>query len=1169
MVSPRRMMRPHRVGHAVAAGFTVQYPLTGFVAALIASFLLTACGRLNGADNPPTPTAVAEVIGYAAPNSAGDLSIDVRAQAELVLTGKGSVAGDGPIVGFLWEPVNAAAESATLTVRDSSTVAVVVPPVAQPTDMQFRLTVTDSLGNTDAALATLHVLPGLDSDRFLTYLPGAAKLRVVAATAQPAAAGEFNLGVEAQVTYRMNSGADSTITYDVETVHGTWAASSAPSTDNHQTDFRNPLYQLAIPSVDLDVITRQLQKALPTSAPQLPNPAFVDLAKLAVVLTLTPVSSTSSAALYVLDKDGNLIAQQTNSGSGQPVELTLTPQQVDDLRITGGGRENSQTAASYYQAIDPQSTKLTLRDWLTQNCFDPAAANFGADAHAVYVNNFELGFGRDMYFKTTRPASCTSSTFTPGNAAAVVINYLTLAAAAKKAGAFIAVAMEYRAVDAERSAPGLVTFYAFAPDTDTGELRRVSAANFDGRGEKYLPGTCAFCHGGRPKTPDPTDRSKTYTAATPAGADIGALFMPWDLESLLFTDTDPTFPNDAANAALRAQLTRAQQEGELKKLNAAAYGTYGSGSGAQFHCYAPFAGPCDLVEAWYGGPGLPSATFKDKQVTPGWIAGGNNPANAPDLYLNVFARYCRSCHTQRVFPTTPSSDPQFRTYSQFVQTGASAPAFGDKVIERVLHVGSMPGARMTMDRFWLPGANGGKSAGQLLAEHFGLAADTHPGTALACFSPLGATPDFSTSPTTRQNIERRDALTHDPQAAQFSAECTNLGSTFTWQLIRPGDSTATLTASDGLRTAFVPDKPGDYDLVLNVTNPVGTTSTLTKYAHVENLTPSAPSLAVTVDLNTPVPVDVLGSPGDLPTTVTIDSITGTGLAASLDAAGRIVATASSVGGGTIQYTLTDVDNTAADKSSGVITVNVGATITARAPLTPPRVEPNLNNQEIDLSDLITAQGQPVTVSISSSPHTSLVGTNIGLAPPLENRGDVTVAPCTGNAVHTCALYSPPAHTITHFGTIAVNSSDSFQYRACFTDQPTTCSEATVTVEIGGHQSFTVVVNALTTPTSTCLFGCHENPQTGASWTLPSRSSAKAAWCAIRFAAGDTDGGLYASDAGQLLVNPGNPGASLLYLKPTNVVPHGGGDTGITIRPEILAWINEGGSYTGGSDQTCP
>src|SRR5581483_11856943 len=184
--------------------------------------------------------------------------------------------------------------------------------------------------------------------------------------------------------------------------------------------------------------------------------------------------------------------------------------------------ENSQTAASYYQAIDPQSTKLTLRDWLTQNCFDPAAADFGADAHAVYANNFELGFGRDMYFKTTRPANCTSSTFTPGNAAAVVINYLTLEGAAKKAGAFIAVAMEYRAVDAARSMPGLVTFYAFAPDADTGELRRVSAANFDGRGEKYLPGACAFCHGGRPKTPDPTDLGKTYTAATPAGADIGA-----------------------------------------------------------------------------------------------------------------------------------------------------------------------------------------------------------------------------------------------------------------------------------------------------------------------------------------------------------------------------------------------------------------------------------------------------------------------------------------------------------------------------------------------------------------------------------------------------------------------------------------------------------------------
>ena len=174
------------------------------------------------------------------------------------------------------------------------------------------------------------------------------------------------------------------------------------------------------------------------------------------------------------------------------------------------------------------------------------------------------------------PRAAPAASFETGDIASVVINYPTLEAAAKKIGPVIAVGMEYEAVDANHSAPGRVTFYAFAPDEGTGEFRRVKSANFDGRGEKYLPGACTTCHGGRPRAPQP---NRLLTYASEADTQIGATFMPWDLESFLFSDTDSNFPRDASNAALRDSLTRSRQEAQFKRLNLAAYSTYGSGSG--------------------------------------------------------------------------------------------------------------------------------------------------------------------------------------------------------------------------------------------------------------------------------------------------------------------------------------------------------------------------------------------------------------------------------------------------------------------------------------------------------------------------------------------------------------------------------------------------------------
>ena len=1100
--------------------------------------VLAACGSsLSDVGDQPggSPTAIAGVVGYTAADADGDVTTDVRAGSQVLLTGKDSEEFDKPILSYRWEPANAAANAATVVVRATDTIAVNVPPVAQATEMQFRLTVTDSDGDADSAVVRLRVQPRLDSDRFLQYVRNVPKLRVVAGTAQPSAAGSFDVTITGHLTYTARSGAVRTIDYPIGTrVPGSWLPSSQPTTDQGAVDFRNPLLEFPVPAIDQDLVTRRFQQGLPGSAPDMADPGFIDDASLALTIRLVATSATSTAAIYVLDANDQVVAQGSNAGSGAAVEVALSAAALEELRIAGGGLENRDTAQSYYDAIDPQRAKLTLREWLVANCFDPTASDYSADSHALYVNDFDLGFGRDMYFRTTRPAGCASSTFAPGDMASIVINYPTLEAAAKKIGPVIAVGMEYEAVDANHSTPGLVTFYAFAPDEGTGEFRRVRSANFDGRGEKYLPGACTTCHGGRPKTPQP-NRLLTYASA--ADAQIGATFMPWDLESFLFSDTDSNFPRDPSNAALRDSLTRSRQEAQLKKLNLAAYSTYGSGSGPAFACHGPFAGPCQLIEMWYGGAGTPSATFRDRQVAAGWQPGGANPDTSDDIYLEVFARNCRACHTQRVVPLNATSDPQFLTYGEFTQT--IVPAWRDEVVEQVFQVGGMPAARLTMDRFWTAAPGATRSAGEILALHLAVPAALRPGAANTCFNSSGVSPQLGTSPTNRQRIDRHEEIA-------VNSACSTFANSFNWQLAVPNGSGARLAANGSTRSAFTPDRVGNYDLSLQVTGPQGDVATLSRYAFVENLVPQAADLAATIDLNATSTVNVLAaaSLGDPPATVSVDGASA-GLTVSVDANQRVAVMPTTVQGGTVTYRITDVDGGVENSDAGTITVTVNASIAANN--IPATVNANTSNNQIVLSSAIAAQSQPVTVSLVGSGNTSLGGT-------------VAVIDCGSNR---CARYTPRAATITVFGTTRIAGADTFEYRACFADQPATCDNGTVTVDIAGsaNAAFSTVATIMRGP---CL-GCHiAVPPPGAVWSLPDANATdKQAWCAVRFANGVDE-----PVANTPLVNPANPTASLLYRKPQALDGHVFMLNATDAEP-ILNWIREGAAFTSGTSQTCP
>lgn len=790
---------------------------------VLAMAVLGGCDNLSnvGDESSGQPSATATVVNYGAGDSAtGDVTVDVRAQAEVLLTGKDSIESDKPILSYLWELQNANVCPALMTVRNLTTVNVTLPAATAPMDCVFKLTVQDANGVSDTATATLRVQPVLDSNRFLTFADGVPRIRVVAATTDPAVAsgGDFTLRAKYRVTYRSRAGLSNTETFDLgPQVTSAWSPAVGSGGDS-ASDFRNPVVDFPLPSLNFDDITRRYQSEGRVPADKLPDPAYVDDAEVEVIVTLDAPTLQDKGKLFVLDAAGAVVQTQTNAGTGLPSELVLDDDTVDALRVRGGGLENRQTARSYYEAIDTGGVgglKKTLREWLTQNCFDPDAANYGADANAVYTNNYDLGFGRDMYFRTAKPATCTSSTFGQSDAAAVVLNYPTLEAAGKKIGPIIAVAMEYKAFDLTRSQPGNVTFYAFTPDEATGEFRRVLSANFDGRGEKYLPGSCTVCHGGKPLQAAPLGGSEPAGSATYAASDgnIGSTFMPWDLESFLYWDTDPAIRRDAEylsesrNADLAARFTRAAQEPELRKLNIAAMSTYGPGNPID-PLFAPYdekyAGPVELVNLWYGGAGLPDPTFHNRVVAAGWksTVAGNLP-DSETIYLDVFARDCRACHTQRV-----SGGPQFLTWNELKD-------LSPRVREQVFDSGSMPAARLSDDRLWVP--VNGVAPGDLLAAHVGAidgtSAPNAPGVdAVAKLDVWVLNPgDLAYQRLAEVATVRRNAqIRLDGQQSLYPGY-------FSYALDqKPSSSQASLVQPNQPKAAFKADLPGTYSARLTI-----------------------------------------------------------------------------------------------------------------------------------------------------------------------------------------------------------------------------------------------------------------------------------------------------------------------------------------------------------------
>ncbi len=316
-------------------------------------------------------------------------------------------------------------------------------------------------------------------------------------------------------------------------------------------------------------------------------------------------------------------------------------------------------AQAYYATIDPSNLRTTLGGFWAQNGFTGTGG--GADAAATFINFNDLGFGRDMHCRQNgAEIACYVTNYGGSNQAPA--NY-TLADNANVADRIATVAMEYSAVTV--GSP-IVKFYAFAGGVAASP--RITSADLDGAGPKFVPNLCLQCHGG------------TYLPANPvlptvAEVNMGASFREFDIYSY----RDGAYANGLATGLTQILA----QEPAFFDLNQRVLAS------------APQTAISELINIWYPTSAPP---FNQNAVPVGW-------ASQPGLYLNVVAKACRTCHAaqENAFSTDKAwaSFAQFQNAKPVIQFVACTGDPAQPNWDQVKRFRFMPHANVTFKNFWL------------------------------------------------------------------------------------------------------------------------------------------------------------------------------------------------------------------------------------------------------------------------------------------------------------------------------------------------------------------------------------------------------------------------------------------------------------------------------------
>lgn len=323
------------------------------------------------------------------------------------------------------------------------------------------------------------------------------------------------------------------------------------------------------------------------------------------------------------------------------------------LAFKGAGSQ--QLADGYYNKIDPNNERLTLGAWWTKNDFNIGAGGVPTNAvRTSYLNNNDLGSGRDMYFLQRGD----------GTVAAYVTNYglfnqdpnnADLALNRTNPGA--TVAMEYGPVEGQGTTR-IVKFFVYNGNGGGLNAPRSASADLDGFGGKFVPNLCLNCHGGNyfPGTP----ASPTF-----AEINVGAAFRELDIATYKFPGGRLT-ANNAEKTAFRQQNLTVKGAAAGDKIT-----------------IQPVK---DLITGWYPGASIE----QDNTFTPPGWAGAPQQA----LYHDVVKQSCRTCHVA-LDADASSSGIGWITYDQLrIHRG---------FLQNIALCGGrqMPHAVITYRNFWL------------------------------------------------------------------------------------------------------------------------------------------------------------------------------------------------------------------------------------------------------------------------------------------------------------------------------------------------------------------------------------------------------------------------------------------------------------------------------------
>jgi hypothetical protein len=344
------------------------------------------------------------------------------------------------------------------------------------------------------------------------------------------------------------------------------------------------------------------------------------------------------------------------------------------------GLDTRLSGCLYYKAIgavrDCDTTKenfligaVSFDDWKRAVKIDRFAPPGTKQYRAIFVNRVDLNLTRVHH----------SVSYGPGATAGYVCNHLgpqptatdptglnppieeidrVIDNAAGGRDLIACVAMDYSVAPGVNGGLPFTRFLIFGP---SGEL--LPSVNLDGRGEKFVPGTCTVCHGGN-----------KYAGQFPEDgtgvADLEAHFLPFDVRNFEFHSSRP-------------RLTQTAQEEAIYQLN------------QNVLAADPNQAEAELISGWY-----PAGQHIQIEFVPGDI-----PAAFQPFYRNVIAKSCRTCHiAQR--DENSIRDLNFSDFGVNIgKPGALSPSVLAELVcgqkDDLLRVYAMPNSAVTFDLFWL------------------------------------------------------------------------------------------------------------------------------------------------------------------------------------------------------------------------------------------------------------------------------------------------------------------------------------------------------------------------------------------------------------------------------------------------------------------------------------